>query len=417
MLQQNVYAKKLIDSNEFYKKLYRKFDKALNSCLEGFQKTINTSIMKVENRLHQCEETMKLYMEKSKKSFEDELHLAETLVNKELRSKVIMSQWTNLFLATSEQSNLDAVTFAISRFALNIALTYDSVSPDYLIQTGIPKHLINYLNTGQVLVIGPSIMALVHMSLFRELKHVIVEEGALPPILKIMYHFKSKPILSLCAKLCASLALDLSNKVVMAQSGCFHAIIDLVLGSHSDVDDSVRFYALCAIVNTVHCNDSNRLLSIELSCIKPVITVLQVSANEEILVQALRSIGNISYGNSFTANNILLGGGGEVIVEMLRSIDVNKQSALVHAALVALSNICFAEINQTHVGNVNGMLETILGICESSRYVYFVYFEQRFSEVVDYLFRAIYVVTEAANFILGCCWKNNINKVNCGNDI
>jgi hypothetical protein len=366
-MKQNSPAQKLIDSNEFYKKLYRKFDKSLNSCLEGFQKTINNSIAKVETRLYQCEEAMKVYMDNTKKGYETDLNLAETLVNKELRSKVIISQWTNLFLTTTEQATIDPVTFSISRFALNIALTFDAVSPKYFVETSIPKHLINYLNTGQVTVLGPCLMALAHMSLYIELKHVIVQEGALPALLKIIYNFKSKPVLALCAKLCASLAIDLSTKVMMAQSGCFHALIDLILGSHSDVDESVRFYSLCAIVNILYQNDSNRLLSIELQCIKPLITVLQVSSNEEILVQTLRSLGNISYGNAFTANNILLAGGGEVMVEMLQSIDINSQPGIVHAALSTLSNICYAETNQTHVGNVNGMLEVILNVCEHSR--------------------------------------------------
>lgn len=366
-MEQSNQAKKLIETNEFYKKIYRKFDKALNTCLEGFQKNVNHSISKVEKRLRQCEDTMKLHMEKTKKCHDAELNMAEILVNKELRSKVIMSQWTNLFLTTTEQSSLDPITFAISRFSLNIALSYDAIMPHYFVETSIPKHLINYLNTGQPLVIGPSLMALAHMSLYPELKQVIVQEEALPCVLKLVYHFKSKPILALCAKLCASLALEFTNKIAMAQSGCFHALIDLVLGSHNDVDESVRFYALCAIVNTIYKNDSNRLLSIELQCIKPLITVLQVSSNEEIIVQALRALGNISYANAFTANNVLLCGGGEVMVEMLRSLDMHKQPAVIHAALSTLANVCFAETNQTHVGNVNGMLETILNICEKSR--------------------------------------------------
>lgn len=213
-------------------------------------------------------------------------------------------------------------------------------------------------------------MALVHISLYPELKAVLVQEGLLPSLLQVMYNYKSKPILALCGKLCASIAIEPANKFVMAQSGCFHALIDMVLGSHNDVDQSVQFFTLCAIVNTVYKNDSNRLLSIELNCIRPLITTLQSSSNEDILLQAMRALANISYGNSFTANTILLSGGGEVIVEVLQCIDILKQSALVHAALTTLSNICHAEINQTHVGNIVGLLETTLKICETSRYVY-----------------------------------------------
>lgn len=147
-----IAAKKLMDSNDFYKKLYRKFDKSLNSCLESFQKTINVTVTKAENRLYQCEQSMHLYMKNMKKSYEVDLTLAENLVNKELKSKVIMSQWTNMFLTTTEQSSLDALTFAISRFALNVCLCFRDVTPAYIVETQVHKNLIYYIGSPHKLV-------------------------------------------------------------------------------------------------------------------------------------------------------------------------------------------------------------------------------------------------------------------------
>ena len=57
-----------------------------------------------------------------------------------------MSQWTNTFLASSEEQSLDPITFAISRFSLNICCSFDSVHPLYLIETGIHKQLVNYIS-------------------------------------------------------------------------------------------------------------------------------------------------------------------------------------------------------------------------------------------------------------------------------
>lgn len=148
----SIAAKKLMESNDFYKNLYRKFDKSLNSCLESFQKTVNATVTKVENRLYQCEQSMNVYMKSMKKSYEVDLTLAENLVNKELKSKVVMSQWTNMFLTTTEQASLDALTFAISRFALNVCLCFRDVTPAYIIETQVHKNLIYYIGSPHTLV-------------------------------------------------------------------------------------------------------------------------------------------------------------------------------------------------------------------------------------------------------------------------
>ena len=237
----------------------------------------------------------------------------------------------------------------------------------YLVETNIHKHLIDYISLPADVAVGPALMALMHISLFDELKGPIVAAGVFPPLLKLMVNSSSKPILAQASKLCASLAMDAGNKTLMAQSGCMHALYDLVLGAHQDVDRHISYAALCAIVNVVFTSDANRLLSIELLGVRPLLTTLQTCSHDDILIQAIRALANIAYGNGFTANSILVAGGGEVLVEVLESGDITRQPLIAHSVLAAFANICNTEVNQSHIGSIKGLLEIAIRLCEHCR--------------------------------------------------
>lgn len=347
--------------------MFTKFDRGLNATLESFRKTVYVSVQKVESRLTNCERTLKSYIDKTKGDCAGEVNMAEVLVNKELRSKIIMSQWTNKFLSTTSNNTLDPITFSLSRFSLNISLCFNDVSPAYLLETNIHKHLVDYIALQSELVIGPSLMALVHISLYPELRAPIVAAGALPILLKLMIHHDSKIILAQAVKLCASLSLEPSNKTLMSQSGCMHAMFDLILGVHQDVDRHIQYYATCALVNVMYKNDANRLLAVELNGIKPLLTIMRSTSHEDIIVHAIRTLANISYGNGYTANCILVAGGGEVLVEILESGDIIRQPMIAHAVLAAFSNICNSDANQSHIGSIKGLVEVAIRICEHAR--------------------------------------------------
>lgn len=368
-------------ASELQKNLYRKFDKSLSTTLESFSKQIHSSISKIELRLSQCEHKVKDIVRKARGEFDRDLALAETLVNKELRSKVIMSQWTNHFLASVEQCTLDPITFAISRYCLNMCLCYGDVSVEYLHATKTHQHLIHYIGISNQLVVGPALMALVHLSLYPEMKKHIVSANVLSALLRLMAKSTSKPILTQCTKLLASLALEPSNKSQIAQSGCFHALYDLVLGNHVDVDEYIQYYTLTALINTIYRSDANRLLSVELAGVKPLLTLLQVTSAHQLIIGAVRVMANVSFNNGLTANHCLIVGGGEVLLAILESIDITSNasssadvsgnnhsgSIIAHAVLSTLSNICNTETNQTHIGNMNGILEITLRICQHAQ--------------------------------------------------
>ena len=171
-------------------------------------------------KLHRAEATMKRYVQKTRELTEKELHFAEAIVNKEMRSKIVMSQWTNYFLAVSDQVTLDPITYAFSRFCLNICLCYADVSVAYFIRASIHKQMIAFVNFDSELVSGPALMALSHLSLHHpDIRSEITAGGVLPVLLRLMNSSQSIPILTQICKLCASLSLYFPNKPLLVSNG------------------------------------------------------------------------------------------------------------------------------------------------------------------------------------------------------
>jgi hypothetical protein len=83
----------------------------------------------------------------------------------------------------TKQLPLDPITFALSRFCLNISISFRDVSPKYLLDTKVHLHLIHYCSLSSPLAVGPALMALVHLSLYPELKTSIASEGILANLL------------------------------------------------------------------------------------------------------------------------------------------------------------------------------------------------------------------------------------------
>ena len=70
--------------------------------------------------------------------------------------------------------------------------------------------------------------------------------------------------------------------------------------------------------------------------------------------------------------------------------DIQGHPYMALAALTAYSNICNSDVNQTHVGSVKNLVEVVVRICERAK--------------------EIFLITEAANFLLSCVWNCTINK-------
>ena len=373
------------------KRAFKEFDRLLTPILDREAKKLNFAITKVESKLERCEKAMLKYCDQTSNLAMADLEVAETLINKELRFKTIMSQWTNYFLARSHTETLDTLSWSFARFSLNICFGWSEIAPRHLMQAGIHKSLGDLIKFRSELVVGPALMALVHISLHDDLKPAITLINVLPTIIKLMVTSESKPVLCQCCKLVASLGLHFPNKTLITNSGCLHGLLDLVLGTNKEIDDSISYSALTGIVNVVCGNDANRLLMCDLDGIKPILSIIQNTSDDAILEQAVRCLGNISYCNQFCAGEMLSQGADVIIVETLNSTDVMSKPEVVFTCLATLANICFAETTQSHIGSSNNLVDTALRILEHGE---------------DLL-----VVGEAAFLLLGTMWKNKGNKI------
>ena len=185
----------------------KQIDKSFVAMFEMMNKGFTASIEKVEQRVASCEAQMLKYIRQTENIARADLTLAESLVNKELRFKHLMGQWTNKFLAQSNTKTLDSLTWAFARYSLNICLCWNEIQPKHFIQAGVHKALANFIKVKSELVIGPALMGLVHISIHPELKPAIVLAEVLPTIIRLLVASESKPILCQACKLLASLAL------------------------------------------------------------------------------------------------------------------------------------------------------------------------------------------------------------------
>ncbi len=55
-----------------------------------------------------------------------------------------------------------------------------------------------------------------------------------------------------------------------------HGMLDCILGTNKEIDDSVTLAALQGIVNAVNGNDANRMLLVDLDGLKPIQSIMQV---------------------------------------------------------------------------------------------------------------------------------------------
>jgi hypothetical protein len=349
------------------------------------------SFIIIERKLFKAEQTVFAYVDKVKKVADKEILFAEKLVNKELRNKMIMAQWTNHFLANSDTLSLDPLSFAFCRYALNMCLCYAEVSTDYLVKSNVHKQLISLSSFENDLIVGPSLMALVHLSLHDNLKHEIVHAGVLPVLLKILHESNSKPILAQSLKLLGSCCLHFPNKVLVAQSGCMHAALDMIMHTSRDFFcKDIQYAACCVAANIVNGSDANRTFMVDLNGIKPILTALQTSDSNEIILEAVKALANTSYTSKYVAGCILNLGGDVVLVEVLRSSDILRQPLIAHAILTTLCNICNCEATQSHVASSPNCMESCIRLCDNAR--------------------ELFVVSKSADLLLAVMWNNFSNK-------
>lgn len=217
--------------NPFYQDLFHKFDQQL---IEGCRCT--------KERVFDCMDKLEIRLEAYEKAFDrtikriskiwNEKEIVEKFVRRELRNEIFLSHWTSCFLSeTSSDHVTDPLSLAFAHFSLKLCLCSGDVSAAYLIKSKAHLHLASFITFDSELVQGPALMAMRHISVYNELKPLIVIVGTLTTLCRIFAESRSLPVLLETCRLCASLAICTENKIHIVTSGCLHGILDLIIGT------------------------------------------------------------------------------------------------------------------------------------------------------------------------------------------
>ena len=379
-------------SDPTYKKYIRQFDKGLQDRLDKLYVKLGTACEKVELKIKKCEKNVVDLVRKQIKNTDLETTFAELLIEKELRSKVLTAQWTNYFLTDLEETRLDPISYAITRYCLNMAVSFTDVSPEYLLRCDVHKQLIFYASFETEIIAGPALMALCHVSLFPEIKNPIIIANVLPILMKRIASSNSIPVLTQVAKLVASLALNSTNRLEITNSGCMHGVLDLTLQTNkSFFNVDIQYAALCAVTNLTYQCNANRKYVAELSGIRPLLEIIKKSSNNATILEAIRALTNIVFCSRYVSGCVLSDGGDLMLVEVLQGSNILQQPRIVHAALAALTNLNTYDATQAHLALTPDLVSATIRIIAYAR--------------------EPYVVAQAASLLLALMWSNISNKI------
>lgn len=148
--------------------IFREIDKGMALQVMHTRRVLNQALDQLDARISSAEQNISNMYKTIVRNCDQELNLAEgmflfesslfswtrliivllcplVLVKKELRSKILMSQWTSAFLSDTSFQQLDPVTFAYARFSLNICLCYQDVDSQIFLQSKVcPCHIFPY---------------------------------------------------------------------------------------------------------------------------------------------------------------------------------------------------------------------------------------------------------------------------------
>jgi hypothetical protein len=205
---------------------------------------------------------------------EAELRASEAIDGERLEKKVLC-QWLNGFLAASAQDlQLDPIDFAFARFALNMAVAADKVPVQKMLDARIPSFLVGMLTSSNDVVLGPSAIALAHMSLHDAARIPIYESGAVPNLVRQARHCASAAVVTQVCKVLASLALRPENRQRVAGEGGMAAMCELIAEATEFMDfprctNGARAAAMAAMANFMYKSDANRKLLVRSGACHP----------------------------------------------------------------------------------------------------------------------------------------------------
>ena len=321
--------------------------------IDAAERSLGRACDRLERRIERCELGLGHCVRELLTQTQNEMAVATRLVEREVRNKVLLSQWCSHFVADAVYEEMDPIAFAFCRLSLNVAATYQEVPYDTLLRSNVHTLLVSLIGFKQHVIVGPALFALCHISLVDDrMRHDIVHAEALPGLLQIAVHNKSAAILALTAKLCASLALYPPNKSLIAASGLLHALIDLAVGAHVRVSEEVRLSAVTALLNTIYHNDANRSILVELDGIRPLLECIVHGADPQLVRRSVLVLANVAYRSSHNVGKLLREAADVAVLETLSVTDVINDPLMTQSCLLALANCGTSARYRTHLAPV-----------------------------------------------------------------
>lgn len=332
--------------------------------LEATERTLDRACDQLDRRIRRCEINLKQHAQEIHTRIENDIHIAARVVEREVRNKSLLSQWCSHFVAEGVYEDLDPIAFAFLRLSLNVAAAHEEVSYETLRQSNVHSLLVSLTGFERNVIVGPALLALCQISLDDRMRHDIIHAGVLPHLLHLAVHSRSSAVLSMTAKLCASLSMHPPNKPLIATSGLFHALIDLSVGAHVRVTDQVRRFAVQALLNLTHGSDANRSILVDLDGIRPLLECVMSGIDPLLVRLSILVFANVAFRSAYTVGKLLREAVDVAVLETLSVTDVINDSAMTRSCLLALTNCTVSARYRSHLAP--SALAPILRVCNHS---------------------------------------------------
>ena len=385
-------------SEEAKQILREQVDRKVCFLVQNFETQIKNRLTRLEGRLEELQDKFGDAIMATHDAMDELKKRVHFELVQEREDKILINQFTNVFLSECKMEEMiSPVDFAFTRFAVNVAVFAEFEPPERMVS--LPSFLCSILASKQDTVVGPSLLALVHLSLHHSLVPLIMEQDISTLLIHQIRTSQSNPVLIQAAKLLASLGIHQSNKVTLSSSGCIQALLSLIqqAGGKSslytqdfEVSLEVKEMALKALCNITEQSATNKNLLVEIGGLESILQFVDLTDHEGCILSGVKVIVNCMYGNEFNASSFFQHEGDSIFSRIIDSTNIQQSEELMHMLLMCVSNLANSQVNQIHVGS-SPLIEHIVHILKFAK-----------SPVV---------VKQAAIAVVAVCHSNQQNKI------
>lgn len=296
---------------------------------------------------------------KERKVWEQRLNDLQNALEDEKFQRQAQEHWQQHF-AKGYTTNVitDPVEKILTQFSQQVAFTKNSHVPA-LVRAGCVEFLIQILRDSQNdLVIGPTLIALVHLSISTaapHVRHVMVKAQVLPPLLILCEHSNNPAILTQCVKLIASLALYPPNKAIIASKNGIKLLVRLINAIQDDTvqpaakSAEVVAQTLTALENLSFASETIRSQITALGGVLSIVAHIYETPDIHVRTHAARLMTNMACNHMLNQASIM-SAEGDVALNHQLGAEETTDEILAAGTFLALSNLAHTDVNQASIG-------------------------------------------------------------------